>query len=411
MRHVSKLALALLALAAGFSSTASAQWVRTSMPDTSGVMCILADGGYLFVGTVAGGVYVSTDSGATWTQQNNGLGDLYVSGLAIMGTNIFAGTDNGVYRSTDMGKEWTPAGLVDANESIVNIAVSDTTIFAVTNMYLSADQYYLHKSTDMGETWSEVQVTPSPYTSVYGIAVNDTAVFAGTLGHGLYYSTSSGASWSRIGSQGNGFIVATNEGKLWASDSLGLEYSTDGGPTWISVNTGLPFGVLVKSIAFSGGNVFIGTYQNGVYVLNENHLLYVADDGLPDNTDVEAIDVIDSDVYAGTSRTLWRRPLSELVSRVVTVVSPPPFGYSLLQNYPNPFNPATTIRFQLPRDSQVTLKVYDVLGREVATLVNGVESAGRYRLVLDASRLPSGVYFYRLQAGKFTETRKLMVLR
>jgi hypothetical protein len=88
-----------------------------------------------------------------------------------------------------------------------------------------------------------------------------------------------------------------------------------------------------------------------------------------------------------------------------------PSGFVLQQNYPNPFNPSTTIRYQLSTHSHVTLKVYDVLGREVSTLVNGVEEPGYKAVKWDASRFPSGVYYYRLQVGKYIDTKKLLLLR
>lgn len=88
-----------------------------------------------------------------------------------------------------------------------------------------------------------------------------------------------------------------------------------------------------------------------------------------------------------------------------------PDGYSLFQNYPNPFNPSTVIQFEVPRSGFVTLKVYDVLGRLVRTLVNKVEQPGSYTVTFDAPDLASGVYFYRLEAGTFTQTKKLMLIR
>jgi hypothetical protein len=88
-----------------------------------------------------------------------------------------------------------------------------------------------------------------------------------------------------------------------------------------------------------------------------------------------------------------------------------PESYALSQNYPNPFNPSTTLKYELPRASHVTLTVYDLLGREVTTLVNAIEKPGYKSVEWNASGVASGVYFYRLQAGNFVQTRKLLLLR
>ena len=92
--------------------------------------------------------------------------------------------------------------------------------------------------------------------------------------------------------------------------------------------------------------------------------------------------------------------------------------FLLEQNYPNPFNPSTTIKYSIPfvvneyfSFSNTTLKVFDILGREVATLVNKQQNAGNYEVIFNASNLSSGVYFYRLQSGNFVETKKLILLR
>jgi hypothetical protein len=94
-----------------------------------------------------------------------------------------------------------------------------------------------------------------------------------------------------------------------------------------------------------------------------------------------------------------------------SISSSVPNEYSLLQNYPNPFNPVTTIKFNLPKVTDVKLIVYDVLGKEVSKLFNGKLSTGSYSYTFDASKLSSGVYFYKLIAGDFVSVKKMMVLK
>ena len=108
-----------------------------------------------------------------------------------------------------------------------------------------------------------------------------------------------------------------------------------------------------------------------------------------------------STTVAGDLGTSVQEPESDVLPKV----------FALQQNYPNPFNPTTTIQFALPTGSQVVLKIYNLLGREVATLVNEELQSGKYKVDFEANGLPSGVYFYRIQAGGFSKTRKLTLLK
>jgi hypothetical protein len=110
--------------------------------------------------------------------------------------------------------------------------------------------------------------------------------------------------------------------------------------------------------------------------------------------------IINGNVYGDTTLTDVDDELNSL-----------PTEYNLDQNYPNPFNPSTVISYQLPISGNVTLKIFDALGREVATLVDEYKNAGSYNIEFDASILPSGVYFYQLQAGSFVQTRKMVLLQ
>lgn len=98
-----------------------------------------------------------------------------------------------------------------------------------------------------------------------------------------------------------------------------------------------------------------------------------------------------------------------LVSSEIDFKSPNTF--SLHQNYPNPFNPSTNIEFSLPQTSNVELRVFDLTGREVVSLVSGVKTAGNHTVSFDASQLSSGVYIYRLKAGEFVQTRKMLLIK
>ena len=88
-----------------------------------------------------------------------------------------------------------------------------------------------------------------------------------------------------------------------------------------------------------------------------------------------------------------------------------PSTYSLAQNYPNPFNPSTSISYQLPRQSYVTLIIYNILGREIATLVDEMKQPGKYFVQWNASDIPTGVYFYRLVTGNYVQTKKLVLMK
>ena len=121
----------------------------------------------------------------------------------------------------------------------------------------------------------------------------------------------------------------------------------------------------------------------------------------------------DSEVILATSSGAWRIPKTSIVTSVG--LSDPelqPVRVELMQNYPNPFNPSTKISFSIPRSEQVTLVIYDLVGKEVARLVNGENmNAGVHTIEFNASTLASGVYIYRIEAGTFTDSKKMMLIK
>jgi hypothetical protein len=113
-------------------------------------------------------------------------------------------------------------------------------------------------------------------------------------------------------------------------------------------------------------------------------------------------------LFAGTSQGVFRS--AESTVNVEQEIESPT-SFELTQNYPNPFNPSTTIRYSMSTLEFVTLKVYDVLGNEVATLVNEEKPVGSYEVDFNAARLSSGIYFYKLQAGSLVETKKMILMK
>jgi hypothetical protein len=105
----------------------------------------------------------------------------------------------------------------------------------------------------------------------------------------------------------------------------------------------------------------------------------------------------------------YESPLS--VSGIEDYFSQVPKVYSLEQNFPNPFNPSTKIRYSVPQSSSVVVKIFDILGNEIKTLLNEEKSVGSYEITWYAENLPSGIYFYIIQAGSFVETKKMVLLR
>ncbi len=181
---------------------------------------------------------------------------------------------------------------------------------------------------------------------------------------------------------------------------------------WVQVSPpNFPANNSIKCFAVIGTNLFAGSNGKGIFLSTNNGTSWTAvDSGLTD-TDVKALAVSGAYLFAGNDRGVWRRPLSEMVTGVKEENNNLPSNFSLEQNYPNPFNPTTVINFSIPKNYMVSIRVYDILGNEVANLMNEEKTAGSYSINFNASKLSSGVYFYRMQAGSFVKTKKLILMK
>jgi len=438
------------------------QWTEMNAGLTrSEVFCIESNGNYLFTGTYEAGVHRSPDNGLSWAPMNSGLSNAAVFSLVINGITIFTGTGGGVYRSTDIGDNWRYAGLFG---QVNALAVKDGKVFVGTN------GAGIYQSTDDGQSWIPVNSgLPEFAHYVQALNVYGTYLFAGTW-EGVFRSSNDGASWMGVNSgisnfvrvvntfaaDGNrlfagtgtylrnsdlgGVYVSTNNGDQWTVTSLagphwvrsiavgngvvwagtggllsgGLFRSTNNGMSWTDIGGGLPGGSPnVYALLFYAGELFAGTAV-GVYRSSDDGDIWTDDnEGLPPNAVITALTTDGQYLFACTrERSVWRRLLSPVVS-VGDGSSQIPQSLYLHQNYPNPFNPTTTITFEIPVGTRhaVSLRVYDVLGCEVATLVNEELKPGSYEKLFDGSNLPSRVYIYRITAGSFTDAKKMVLLR
>ena len=151
------------------------------------------------------------------------------------------------------------------------------------------------------------------------------------------------------------------------------------------------------------------TYDSNRNLTSAIHKSWQGSAWTPSNTDIHGFDDPNFEFYSGCEIKFSYLPASAL--GVVENTHNVTLEYSLSQNYPNPFNPSTTISYRLPVNSLVTLKVYDELGREIKSLVNEHQNAGSHNVAFNASGLPSAVYFYRLQAGTYSNTKKFLLLK
>ncbi len=421
---------------------------------------------YLFAGS-SSGIYKMNVNYAYW--YSVGLAVSYVKALSVDTLNGFVfASAVGMSRSGDAGATWetinngiSPRDVVSSEIKSIVIK-SDGTIFIgyATNF----PSTLVYRSTDSGSNWVLAQ-SGIQGGEILGLAVDDSGyVYASTDWQGVYKSTNNGDNWFSIGNPSSGgklslnslgdLFLASYGGGMWklpAGDtvwvSLGGTYiytffisridylytdqarSTDNGLTWET----MPLGNMAYSFAEnSQGHLFAGTfnYGSGVKRSTDYGVTWESiNSGIP-TQDVRCV-AVDADgyLYAGP----WGYSLYKTTTSTITSVETEknlPSSFYLEQNYPNPFNPSTKIRFTIPASTLnpfskgegtlVQLKVYDVLGNEIATLVDEYKPSGTYEVefrpespagACSIKQPASGIYFYQLKAGEFIQTRKMVYLK
>lgn len=359
------------------------------------------------------GLLSTDDEGETFSQMGGELlGEANIAGLIKTNENYFASAGFNIYKSED-GVNWNSLGQgghtlgtdgeiilttrgnqiaksVDEGETWVEVTQNfqfgaavpvkftfhEEVIFAT---YSNVSQDPL-KSTDGGDTWVRIEV-PGILNAHIEFIGDVAYASSGTIftGGGVAYSEDFGETWvinetilsdDVVGALG---LDVSSDGSIYTYTTNGVFRSSDGTESWEEIGTdGLGNAITTQGGPFvhHKNSLFVGLEMNSVFKAPANGM--------------------------GTSREEEKEIASE---------------YRLLQNYPNPFNPSTAIIFNLPEAGDVNLKVFNMLGQEVATLVEERMSSGEQTIQFDASDLASGMYIYRLQAGSFTQTRKMMLIK
>ena len=369
--------------------------------------------------------------------------------------------DNGtMFRTANGGATWTR--LAPAAELFLwqNFFVDSQVGWVAGSPSTGGGPTVILKTTDGGVTWVPQATFPDKFYP-HGMYFHDVSTGRITTGGGYFLWTSDGgANWNEQPSPVSPMyeVKFADRSVGWASGSSGrVLKTTNGGVDWIVQETGTSselHGLCVRStqvVWASGSNATLVQTNNAgltwnqiivpevpasswiwdVYFANDNAGWIVGDDGFVARTTDGGSNWTPQDVPAEARVPLYRiRPSSPDVAWIVgdqgtvlrtanggglvsvqPMTSAMPSSLYLSQNYPNPFNPSTTIEFALPKSSFVTLRVYDLLGRQVGELVNEKLSPGTYKTQWSARGLASGVYFYRLTAGEYVETKKLLLLR
>jgi hypothetical protein len=385
-----------------FNGISYSQWIQIIAPVVGSVRCLTSNGSHIFAGADSG-VYVSGDNGVNWAQSNVGLTSNKIYSFAVNGTAVYSGLI-GVFQSTNNGSDWSSLGLSTA--VAFSLLVNGNNIFAGTGggVYLSANN---------GAVWNQVNNGLNTSMDVHALALSGNNIFAGAAGYGVYLTTNNGSGWTqKINGLTNIFVhsLLVSGTDLFAGTENGLFLSTNNGSDWTLLNNGQPPS-WIQSLASNGTQLFAGTLDAGIFLSTNNGSTWIQqNEGLTDNS-ILSLDVIGTYLFAGTqSHGLWKRPLSELTG-VASESKDLPNSFYLSQNYPNPFNPSTLISWSLPSASNSKLSVFNALGQTIKILDNGFKQAGNYSINFNAANLPGGIYFYKLEAGQFSQVKKMILIK
>jgi len=398
-------------------------------------------------GDASGGaarVYLSTNGGTNWTLRNGGLPSQNSYGIFAFDANtaLVGNALGSLYKTTNGGVNWTNVLTVAGSfTNGVHMFNTNYGIYFGDPAAASGVPYQFRITTNGGNNWNLSPSAPIA-TNEFGVinawdATDSAHVWAGSANtvpnstNAKVYRTSTGffGTWSFATVPGVGgstgcyyqaVAFVNNTNGMVGSSGGDIKRTTDGGATWTTVTppsgVGLFAAISMNSVKDPNGVIRLVTIGDSAQIFRTTNLgttwvkEYVPLQGALGQ--VQHIQFISPTLgYAGLGGTLGGLMRYGNPSGIINEGGNVPESFSLSQNYPNPFNPSTTIKFAIPKSGNVTLAVYNSLGREVETLVNEFMNAGTYEVSYDASKLTSGIYFYKIVTNGFAETKRMMLVK
>jgi len=374
----------------------------------------------------SGTVLKTTNIGQNWINvSGNGIPST-VSLINIYGidqnnaiTAGYTGTNTFVYRTTNAGSSWTQV-FTQANGFIDAVWMTTTTSGFMVGDPVGA-RWSLWKTTNGGSTWDSTGLYLPQNGSEGGwnnsLYVQGQSIWFGTNNTRIYNSSNFGVNWNiqSTAPEVNSYSIYIGPSLAWTGGSILLK-STNTGINWTQISA--PGTANFGGIIGQGPCVWYARNDNNIYFSNTGGTNWILQYTAPSGTYRNI-----SYVRTPGSSSVWAVRNNGGISRtdLVEVGIHPVSGeipemFSLKQNFPNPFNPSTKIRFEIPSNQnnnkpKVLLGIYDILGREVAVLINEILSPGSYEVNWNASNYASGIYFYKIIASEFSQTNKMILMK
>ncbi len=427
----------LLAIFFSFSTYVDAQWIRQTngLPEDWGIgWAIDASDSINALISTSTGLFKTTDGGVSWTKVD--LPDTIIeTGIDVSisdESHFWVATELGkIIATTDAGVNWSIQfddesltqfmNYIEMFDESNGVAMGDApftfenkpAVFLITSdggstWVKSNDTTFIDVWS--GDTWRRLDFTDPMHGYFYESGINPEKLF----------KTSDGcASWIEANYNGSCTVLKCFNEEIILLQSMAcnpqcvgtIHKTTDGGGTWTESHSGDGWGNDFEFMPGDASKVFFTDYDS---------LFFSSDTGktwrsvFVDTTELQMRDIVFTDSIhgwiLGDDGKLFKTNIGGVVTGVDELIHLP-IEFTLFQNYPNPFNPSTKISWQSPVSSWQTLKIYDLLGNEVVTLLDEYRNAGSYVMNFDASSLASGIYFYQLRAGSYSSTKKLILMK